>query len=364
MGQRVAAARLAAGLTQAEAAGQADIERTALAKIERGQRHVSALELSRLSVALRRPLDWFVRESLPAVVSRRAELEDEASTAALDELVEQLARDVELLVELELLSPPDEPLAFPAPTSVGEAESAARAAREHLNFGDGPVHELSGVVEKFGLLAFALEIDGPQLDGAYVSLDGFGIALVNGQQKTGRRRFTLAHELGHHVFQDAYATDWALTETGGGSEQMINAFAAHFLLPRSAALHRWQELGGSGDVRSAALRLAVEYRMSWSALCAHLRNIGLISVRERTRLVSDQPRKAEFMELGVLPVEELRAPQVPTGYLSAVLRGYRLYRLGVGRAVELLWGTNHEDELPVRQRLPMDALRGELGIPL
>jgi transcriptional regulator with XRE-family HTH domain len=364
IGQRFAAARADAGWTQAQVAERAELERTALAKIERGQRQVSALELSKLATALGRPMGWFLRESAPAVVSRRSELLESAETKPLDDVIETVARDVELLQELELLRGPVPPEPLPVPRSSEEAEAAARLLRMRLDLGDGPLDDLLAIAEGLALYVFVLELEPRDVDGAYVALDKGGVALVNGRHPSGRRRFTLVHELGHHVFADAFATDWHLDEAGGQAEKLINSFSAFFLLPRAGASHRWQELNGPGDPRSAALRIAVEYRLSWSALCAHLRNCGLIDEATRIELIGRLPHRAEWLELGREPVQDVIPPALPPGYVRAVRSGFRRRRLGASRAVELLHGTAAVDDLPEPAPIRTDALFDEVGPPL
>ena len=88
---------------------------------------------------------------------------------------------------------------------------------------------------------------------------GFGVAVVPAGLDPGRRRTTAAHELGHHVAGDAYASDAPASTAGGERESWIEAFAAELLLPQVAA--RRALLEGS---REALVRLAVDYRVSWS----------------------------------------------------------------------------------------------------
>src|SRR5256712_14209169 len=66
LGPRIAAARRASPLTQAELAGAASLDRTALSKIERGGRNVGSLELVRIARALRLPVDRLLADSAPA----------------------------------------------------------------------------------------------------------------------------------------------------------------------------------------------------------------------------------------------------------------------------------------------------------
>jgi hypothetical protein len=49
-----------------------------------------------------------------------------------------------------------------------------------------------------------------------------GLALVNGLSPVGGRRFTLAHELGHHVFADQYSDAWILG-TGGDDREKLHS---------------------------------------------------------------------------------------------------------------------------------------------
>ncbi|HVV82411.1 MAG TPA: helix-turn-helix transcriptional regulator, partial [Kofleriaceae bacterium] len=71
LGRRVLEARKQAGLTQSDLAAALRLERTAISKIEAGQRTVDSLELVRLGAALQRPIGWFVADPIPSIVSRR-----------------------------------------------------------------------------------------------------------------------------------------------------------------------------------------------------------------------------------------------------------------------------------------------------
>src|SRR5262249_6011673 len=97
LGRRIAEAREASGMTQAELASRVGLERTALVKIEAGVRKVSATELVTMADALGRPVDWFFVESPPAVVSRRRDPAVGGFSRRLDLALELAARDVAFL---------------------------------------------------------------------------------------------------------------------------------------------------------------------------------------------------------------------------------------------------------------------------
>ncbi|CAN5223641.1 hypothetical protein BH23ACT9_BH23ACT9_26930 [soil metagenome] len=354
MGPRIADAREELGLTQAELAGELGLDRSAVAKMESGKRRVSATELVRLAAILDRPIDWFVVESPPSVVSRRSDQAEGVRSAILDRRIERLARDIEYLKKEGIL-PEGEVRRLDMPGTVDDAERAAAWVRDWMGTQAGPLLDLQRHCEVAGLLAVSLELGDEGRDAAYVAVDEWGVALINGSVNPGRRRFNLAHELGHHVFADAYATEVTIFP-GSETERMINAFAVHLLLPRAEVLETWESFE---DPRLAAVAIAVRFRASWTAVCAQVKNLELVDGERRAELAADYPTAADFIELGERWVSELDPPAVPPEYGRRVLKAYRGGVLTAERTTELLWGTVREEELPQRHPIPVQGLRRE-----
>lgn len=361
IGARVVQARIAAGLTQEAIADRLGIHRSAVARIERGQRHLDALELAGLAETLGRSVAWFVTPAPSMIASHRRIPSDDRAVDVVEDALEEVARDTELLIEIGELSA----VCCPAMTvqSTEDSISAAAHARDVLGDGDGPVYDIQGAAERLGLLAFSFDFGANVVDGAYVRVGDMGVAVVNGQAEAGRRRFTVAHELGHHLLGDEHSTDFAIGELAEERERLINVFAIHFLAPQQSAVHRWNELKGSDDDRAALIRLAVEYRLSWSAACNHAQNLGMIDADRRTVLQHRRPTTADYIELGETFGEELVSPAVPSRFARACLQGYRRHKLGADRAVELLRNSISADDLPVPRELPLDALRDDFEPP-
>jgi Zn-dependent peptidase ImmA (M78 family)/DNA-binding XRE family transcriptional regulator len=357
VGSKVASARKLLGLSQQDLADQLELDRTAVSRIESGQRGIDSLELSRLSRALQRPIDWFLTASPAAIVSRRSEV-IERRDLPVDALLESLARDVELLVELGFLVPVLQRVEGPV-GDVQQAEAAAAEARRKLGC-DGPAWDLVRLGEKAGLYAFSLGLERQGVEGCYMALDGAGVAAVNGIAESGRRRFTLAHELGHHLLADEYSADWDVGAGASERERLVNAFAVHFLLPRADVSRRWEALAGAADRRNAAIHIGVEFGVSWSATCSQLRNLQLISPAEREQLIGQPPSWVDYVERELAVREELSPPQVPPGYAAAVAKAFRKNQLGASRAMELMRGTLGADDFPSQGKVPLDALRGEV----
>jgi Zn-dependent peptidase ImmA (M78 family)/DNA-binding XRE family transcriptional regulator len=360
LGARLAEARKAARLSQADLAAAIDLERTAVTKIEAGERKLDSLELVRVARVLKRPIDWFVMPSLPAVVSRRRSREAIEESQA-DVLLESLARDVKLVIDLNLLQPRQ--VARPRGLDdVASAEAAARELRTTLGLAPGPVWDLLGLAEVAGLHVFSLDLRDESLDGSYVRLENAGVALVNGGRQPGRRRFTLVHELGHHLFADDYSPEWIVGTDGDDRERLINAFVIHFLMPREAVLARWQEHDGRRDPRLAAIVLGAEFGVSWTAVLGHLCSLDLFDARTRERLVRGRPTKADYLEGGISLREELGAPAVAPRFAQAVVRGYKRHKLSSRRALELLRGTVAETDLPPEDEVPRESMRAQFDL--
>ena len=357
VGARVSQARGALKLSQADLGARVGLDRTVIDKIEGGKRTLSALELIDLAEATELPVDWFVTESPPVVASRRAERPGETTIADLR--VEVLAREVTQLLESGLLRRADSGL-YPqrVPRDVEEAEHVALQVRAHLGSKSDSLIDIGAAAAGLNLYAYALPLPDHGVDGAYVSIDeGTGVALINGANPSARRRFTLAHEIGHHVFQDEYALDWNLeTDT----ERIVNAFAIHLLLPREALRRRWDELGGPDDYRKAAIVIGAEYRVSWTALCTHLVNMELLAWHIGEVFRENPPSHSDYVDLGVSIADEMRPPSVPLAVQQAVLKGYRNHRLGTERSLALLHGILTEEDLPDQDKIPIGALAGEL----
>ena len=355
LSSRVAEARELAGLTQQQVSAATGLGRTVIAKIEAGSRKLAATELVVLAEALDRPVDWFFSASPPAVVSRRSDPAVGGRSMVLDSRVERIARDVDCLID-DGEVPQVERIALDPPATVEASEDAAVELRGRLGVQEGPLLGLQAFAERAGLFSFSLHLGKTRGDAAYVAVQDLGVAVINGALEPGRRRFNLAHELGHHVFQDAYEPEVGLSPQDD-NEKLINAFAIHLLLPRRDVQVIVSEFEGAP--RLAAVAAAVRHRLSWTAVCAQLRNLGAIDAGTREELASRPPSGADFIELGEHWVPELDPPCVPPLYGRKVLAAYRRGKLTEARVLELLWGTVDHSELPEQDEVPLEGWRRE-----
>ena len=360
LGSRVAEARKIAQLSQADLATAVRLDRTAITKVESGERKLDSLELTRIANVLKLPIEWFLTPPLPAVVSRRASREPTDESKA-DALLERLAQDVKLVIDLGLLDPP----ALPKPMSIDSLERAEASAcdlRRQLELPPGPIWELLAVAERVGLYGFCLDLGNDSLDGSYLRLDTGGVAVVNGATPSGRRRFTFTHELGHHVFADEFSDEWIVGSGGDDRERLINAFVIHFLMPRGPVSSRWQELDGNREPRQAAVGLGAEYGVSWTAVLGHLRHLSLIDGRTHEQLSKERPTKADYLGSGFTLREEMTPPALAPRYAQAVIRAFKRHKIGRNRTLDLLHGTVSAEDLPPEDRIPVESMRAQFSL--
>lgn len=305
-----------------------------------------------ITSALGVPADWFFTDPPPAVVSRRRDPAVGGFSRRLDLALDLAARDVAFLTGHEILTGTSRK-PYRAPGSLQDSEDLARAIRTQVGRPDGPLRDLQSMAEGQGLLAFSLDLGRDAGDAGCVEVGDFGVAVINGRTDPGRRRFSLAHELGHHLVGDAYEPSPRLGASDG--ERMINAFAAHLLMPRPAVLGIWEEVGGH-SYRRAAIAVAVRFSVSWTAACNQLVNLDLIDHRERERLVDSPLRKGELLEFGERFDVELDSPSVPPGYARLVVSAYRQGRLTAPKTVDLLRGSVGEPDLPEQEPESLDDL--------
>lgn len=141
------------------------------------------------------------------------------------------------------------------------------------------------IAEKLGLELMVMALD-PDMSGALISDEGVVIVAVNEAHSRVRRRFTVAHEVGHFVLghlSDVPHIDREFTsihrnevssQATDPREIKANAFAASLLMPEDFLMKDFVRMGGfDGQTLS---QTALRYQVSEQALRYRLVNLGLL----------------------------------------------------------------------------------------
>lgn len=286
LGERLKVARETANVTQDAGAKAANIARTTLVAIEKGQRSARIDELQALSRCYGASVNSLLRREAVHVdlVPRFRSLPDTG-----DEGIDQAARTLNDLVraEVELESilgvrrtqnyPAEKPI-LPGDVRT-QAEHDAQNLRNWLGLGEGPVQNLFALMElQLGVRVYSRKLD-PKVSGLFAYDEAVGACiLINSSHRKDRRNQTGGHELGHftatrrqpEVYQDGKYEN-------SREERYANAFGRAFLTPARAVMEKFKELttGSSHLTRRHIILLADFFGVSRQAIVMRLEELGL-----------------------------------------------------------------------------------------
>jgi transcriptional regulator with XRE-family HTH domain len=261
VGQRIRATREALGWTQSDLAARLGRTQTAVSYWESGRRGLSLDDLVDVARVLGVPNaellpDKQERQPLPALLRAVA---DQVDAVQLADELEKFALRAQDLPQPHIrwhIAP-----ASPRDTADSLLEEAGVTSLPI------PIDEL---VAGCGVRILPWDFDN-NIDGLVVQLDAGAVIWVNKGQAKTRQRFTLAHELAHHLLRhvDAFHLDLggdlspgATGEHPGYSwraERAANEFAANLLMPASMVRRASTE---TTDVTA----LASQFRVSPAAM--------------------------------------------------------------------------------------------------
>lgn len=137
--------------------------------------------------------------------------------------------------------------------------------------------QLEDIIAAEGLLLEEKPIKGA--DGRIVFGRERAVIVVNKQiSNVGRRRFVIAHELGHfrlhknlHINFQCTEADFLDFHTNGSHETEANVFAAEFLMPRSIFK---KEIPAGKEPHECISNLANKFQTSWTATAIRFVDFG------------------------------------------------------------------------------------------
>ncbi|MGF6641597.1 ImmA/IrrE family metallo-endopeptidase [Paraburkholderia sp. MM6662-R1] len=150
------------------------------------------------------------------------------------------------------------------------ANSAARVAqavRQFWTLPDGPVKNVTALIESAGVIVVPVEFGTRSMDATSIRLaDMPPLIFINGALPGDRWRFTLAHELGHLVMHDFPHEQM---------EDEADEFAAEFLMPEAEMRAIFTRLN---NVRLEDLaKLKLFWRASMAALLKRVGDLGFLT---------------------------------------------------------------------------------------
>lgn len=168
--------------------------------------------------------------------------------------------------------------------SPDDARRKAEEVRAHLRLGLGPIVDVDDLCELLGITVYRTAL-GPDLSssvsGAFFRHPDVGFSIVvNLEMTRGRRRFTLAHELGHALL---HSNDRESAVVSGPKkdprERFADTFAGEFLMPTEGIRRAVEEMGVGRRITDPAdvVHLQRFFNVSWVTALVRLRQTKTIS---------------------------------------------------------------------------------------
>jgi Zn-dependent peptidase ImmA (M78 family)/transcriptional regulator with XRE-family HTH domain len=363
-GQRIARLRIARQMGQDVLAARIGRDRSAISRLENGERNVSAFELAEIAEALGSTVrELLGRQSPPAAMA----VAHRVDTAAVPEHLEAARARARRLFELEALldhleftgpsrpALPDVPIPTTGTASV-QGRVLAETLRNTLELGAEPIPDLPEWLEGRVGVDVVLEPMPDEVAGLCVVVGGTALAMANSSFPLGRQRFTLAHELCHVLCGDPeeVRAECDLDEDWTSEETRASSFARHLLLPRAAIERRIAKDPTDRDV----LALMYTYGISFRALLIQLHDFQIIDEHRRQTLIAAGPGRLSYMN--GFRSEWTRAYRTCLGERRApgrqearCLRAYCEGLIGIGPIADLF---GEADAEALRQRLAEDGV--------
>ncbi len=315
--RRIVLARESRGINQSELNERAGLAVSTLSKVERGELGLSPDALSRIAAITGYPLSFFAQPGGPAPDSlawRQREKVAQKLLTPVNAQVNILRLIVQGLTQDLGIAPPALPIMVLGPDCT--PADVARSLRRTWSVPDGPVPNLTAVVEEHGIPVAAFPFGTERIDSRAALTDGRQpLICINSAHTGDRQRFSLAYQLGHllmHTFSPVSGTQ----DTG----HEANLFAAELLMPEAAMR---AAIGDQPITLPLLADMKRRWRVSMIALLYRADDLGYTTENGKRYLIQQfnalKLRRREPVELDVPP----ESPQLIRSWLAALRRGER-----------------------------------------
>lgn len=274
IGDVILTARRAAGLTQEELADRLGITQAALSRYENNLREPDEDALARLSKALDLSPDFLrhpfrLRGALAVDAHMRRQKTTKVAEWKVAESKLNLYRMRTAFLIRRIPMNPDNFVATFDPDDTTPAD-AARLLRAQWRMPIGPIRNLTRWIESAGIIVVEEPMGTRRIDGLSQWASDYPVIMLNADLSADRKRWTLAHELGHLVLHSSYIDP--------DVEAQANDFAAEFLMPSHVIETDLRKL-----TPARLLALKKVWGVSMQGILEHAYRLGKVTSAERAK---------------------------------------------------------------------------------
>ena len=335
IGRRLKVARASAGLSLRDLAAKLDglVSAQAIGKYERNESMPGSRILIGLATALGVSEDYLLSDEdlvLEGVDFRKKTTAREEATveARTLQLLERYLA-VEDLLGLRSVDW-EQPRSAPYPVAdLRDAEDAARSVREEWGLGHDPIPKLAELLEERGIKVLSLDLE--DIDGMAARVrrhgrDAARVVVVRKNIWAERKRFTLAHELGHMCITPAADVD---------EEKAAHRFAGAFLMPADVIR---AEVGTHRSSISIGELVALKTRfgVSVQAIAYRCRDLNIIDAKAFSLLYREFARRGWRSPPYAEPESLPASYEEPRRFERLCFRALAENIIGESRAAEML----------------------------
>ena len=242
-------ARESRGLSQSDLSKLIGVTQATLSRFEKGVLDVTPDAVKKIGEALSYPESFFERDircvGESSLFYRKRASMTVKNLSVLESKISILSKSIDELMESidipELRIPAVEPSAENRPKEI------AYKIRTYLGVPAGPIDNIVSLLEKNGVIVMYLDLDDmDKFDGLTMfTANQAPVIWINRNSPNDRKRFNLAHELGHLVM---HLRSEDLDKPEDQKEREANEFAGEFLMPESQCREdlfnlKYKELG-------------------------------------------------------------------------------------------------------------------------
>lgn len=338
---RLKIARKKAGLSLRDLSERANppVSAQALSKYEANKMMPSSAVLVGLAKALGTSVDFLMSggvAALDGIEFRRHSASSAKDRAVVEAVVTERLEGIFSIEDVLGLQGPTDAfanLAVPVIVSLEQAEALASQLREAWDLGGDALPSLSALLEEKGLHVIEVELP-DRVSGMACSVrragraDNAAVIVVSRHINTERKRFTLAHELGHRIIRSV-SGDVRL-------EKAIDRFAGAFLVP---AAHLKSEVGEQrhGIAYQEIKRLKHAYGVSASMILVRMKQLRILPEHVVDYAFRTYARDWRLKEPDEIPADSgFASLERPMRFERLVFRALGEQMISVIRAAELL----------------------------